>query len=252
MLRLEFMPIEGVPEVAAGDALGELFWKALQQSGLELEPGDIVVVAQKIISKAEGRMRDLEQVTPSERALKLSKELEGKDARLVELILQETHRIVRTGRETIIVETHHGLVCANAGIDLSNTGIDRALLLPEDPDASARRLREELRQRTRVAPGVIVSDSFGRPWRLGTTDVAIGVAGFNPLLDYRGKRDRFGYELKASVTAVADEIAGAAELVMGKMRDVPAVIVRGYEARVARGSGRDLLRPIEEDLFRSR
>ena len=134
MPQLEFMAIEGVPEVAAGDALGELFWKALQQSGLELEADDIVVVAQKIISKAEGRMRDLGQVTPSERALELSRELEGKDARLVELILQETHRIVRTGRETIIVETHHGLVCANAGIDLSNTGIDRALRMPPPGD----------------------------------------------------------------------------------------------------------------------
>lgn len=252
MQRLEVMAVDGVPEVNPGDSVAELCWRALQQNHLGLEQGDVLVVAQKIISKAEGRMRDLRQVMPSPRALKLSQDLEDKDPRLVELILQETRRIVRTGRQTIIVETRHGFVCANAGIDSSNTGLDHALLLPEDPDASARRIRNELVQRSGVAPGVIVSDTFGRPWRLGTTDVAIGVAGLNPLLDHRGKKDRFGYELKASITAVADQIAGAAELVMGKTRDVPVAIVRGYDAPPGDGTGRDLLRPLEDDLFRDR
>jgi coenzyme F420-0:L-glutamate ligase / coenzyme F420-1:gamma-L-glutamate ligase len=252
MKRLEIIAVEGLAEVEPGDSVGKRIVESLDRNAFALAPGDIVVVAQKIISKAEGRMRDLRDVIPSPEALRLSKQLEDKDPRLVELILQESQRIIRTGRQTIIVETHHGLVCANAGIDLSNTGIDRALLLPKDPDASARRIRDEVRQHTGVSPGVIVTDTFGRPWRLGTTDVAIGVAGFNPLVDYRGQKDRFGYELKASITAVADQIAGAAELVMGKTRDVPAVIVRGYDAQPGEGSGRDLLRPIEEDLFRDR
>lgn len=252
MKRLEIIAVEGLAEIKPGDSVGKLIVESLGREAFALVPGDIVVVAQKIVSKAEGRLRDLRDVTPSQEAVRLSKQLEGKDARLVELILQESQRIIRTGRQTIIVETHHGLVCANAGIDLSNTGIDRALLLPKDPDASARRVRDEVRQRTGVSPGVIVTDTFGRPWRLGTTDVAIGVAGFNPLVDYRGQKDRFGYELKASITAVADQLAGAAELVMGKTRDVPAVIVRGYNAQPGEGSGQDLLRPIEEDLFRDR
>ena len=252
MQRLEIIAIEGMPEVKAGDSVAELIVEALAGSQLTFETGDLLVVAQKIVSKAEGQMRDLREVTPSPEARRLSQELEDKDVRLVELILQESRRIVRTGRQTIIVETHHGLVCANAGIDLSNTGIDVALLLPKDPDASARRIRQDVQRRTGILPGVIVTDTFGRPWRLGTTDIAIGVAGFKPVLDYRGKRDRFGYELKASVTAVADQIAGAAELVMGKTRDVPAAIVRGYKAELDEGSARDIQRPIEEDLFRDR
>jgi len=252
MQRLEIIAVEGLGEVKPGDSVGELIAASLDRNAFALTPGDILVVAQKIVSKAERQMRDLRDVVPSPEALRLSKQLADKDARLVELILQESQRIIRTGRQTIIVETHHGLVCANAGIDLSNTGIDRALLLPKDPDASARRIRDEVRRHTGVSPGVIVTDTFGRPWRLGTTDVAIGVAGFAPLLDYRGQKDRFGYELKASVTAVADQIAGAAELLMGKTRHVPAVIVRGYDAQPGEGSGQDLLRPIEEDLFRDR
>jgi len=252
MARLEIIALEGLPQVQPGDSVGELIVEALVRAQLVLEPSDILVVAQKIVSKAEGQMRVLNDVVPSLKALQLSRELEDKDPRLVELILQESQRIIRTGRQTIIVETHHGLICANAGIDLSNTGIDRALLLPKDPDASARGVREEVKRRTDVSPGVIITDTFGRPWRLGTTDIAIGVAGFNPVLDYRGRKDRFGYELRASITAVADQIAGAAELVMGKTHDVPAVILRGYDAEPGAGSGRDLLRPIEDDLFRDR
>lgn len=252
MARLEIRPVEGLPEAKPGDSVGKLIVEALNRNQFVLVASDILVVAQKIISKAEGQMRDLTEVTPSAEAVRLSKELEDKDPRLVELILQESQRIVRTGRQTIIVETHHGFICANAGIDLSNTGIDRALLLPKDPDASAREVRSEVKRRTGVSPGVLVTDTFGRPWRLGTTDIAIGVAGFKPLLDYRGKKDRFGYELRASITAVADQIAGAAELVMGKTNDVPAAIVRGYDAQPGGGSGQDLLRPIGEDLFRNR
>lgn len=252
MHRLEIIAVEGLPEIKTGDSVGKLIVEVLDRDAFILAPGDIVVVAQKVISKGEGQMRDLRDVSPSPEALRLSKVLEDKDARLVELILQESQRIIRTGRQTIIVETHHGLICANAGIDMSNTGIERALLLPKDPDASARRIRDEVRQGTGVSPGVMVTDTFGRPWRLGTTDVAIGIAGFIPVLDYRGKKDRFGYELQASVTAVADQIAGAAELVMGKTRDVPAAIVRGFDAQQGEGSAHDLLRPIEEDLFRDR
>jgi coenzyme F420-0:L-glutamate ligase/coenzyme F420-1:gamma-L-glutamate ligase len=168
----------------------------------------------------------------------------------LEVILRESRRIIRKGGGTIIVETHHGFICANAGVDLSNVGPGQVALLPEDPDLSANRIREEIRHLSGVALGVIISDSFGRPWRLGTVDVAVGVSGLNPLKDDRGKKDLYGYELKASVAAVADEIAAAAELVMGKRDGVPAAIIRGYNIEGSRGSAKELLRPEAEDLFR--
>ncbi len=250
MRRLEIIGVEGLGEIGSGDPLGRLVVEACERQGVTLRDGDVLVLAQKVVSKSEGRAVDLHTVTPSAEASRLSAELDGKDPRLLELILRESRRIVAKGRSTIVVETHHGFVCANAGIDLSNIGTGRALLLPADPDGSARRIRDEAQRLTATALGVVITDTFGRPWRLGTTDVAIGVAGFAPLIDYRGQTDPYGYELKASVTAVADQIAGAAELVMGKTSHVPAAIVRGCELPQHDGSAQELVRPAADDLFR--
>ena len=250
MRRLEIIGVEGLGEIEPGARLGRLVVEACAGLGLALQDGDVLVVAQKIVSKAEGRGVDLRAVTPSAEALRLSAELDDKDPRLLELILRESRRIVAKGRSTIVVETHHGFVCANAGIDLSNIGVHHALLLPEDPDGSARRIREEVQQLTGTLAGVVVTDTFGRPWRLGTTDIAIGVAGFAPLVDYRGQTDPYGYELKASVTAVADQLAGAAELVMGKTSHVPVAVVRGCELPQHDGSAQELIRAAADDLFR--
>lgn len=250
MRRLEIIGLEGLAEVQQGDSIGGLISQACSRLGLSLVAGDILVVTHKIVSKAEGRMVRLDAIQPSARASELSTQLD-KDPRLVEIILRESRRIVKMGRGAIIAETHHGFICANAGVDLSNAGVGKAVLLPQDPDRSAERIREELRQASGVAPGVIISDSFGRPWRLGTTDVAIGVAGFKALRDYRGETDHYGYELKASVAALADEIASAAELVMGKKDGVPVVLVRGCRVESGEGSAQEILRPEAEDLFRN-
>lgn len=249
MRRVEIIGLEGLGEVREGESIGQLIWSACSRQGISLEEGDILVVAHKIVSKAEGRVLALREVKPSGRAVELAAQL-GKDPRLVEVILRESRKIVRMGGGTIIVETRQGLVCANAAVDLSNVGSGKVGLLPEDPDRSARRIREEIRSLALVSTGVIISDSFGRPWRLGTTDVAIGVCGLRPLIDYRGQTDPYGYELKGSVAAVADEIASAAELVMRKRDGVPVALVRGFEAG-GDGSARELLRPEAQDLFRN-
>jgi coenzyme F420-0:L-glutamate ligase/coenzyme F420-1:gamma-L-glutamate ligase len=213
----------------------------------ELEAGDVVVVAQKAVSKVEGRVVDLRDVEPSPRALELAG---GEDPRRVEVILREAREVVRARPPLLITETPQGFVCASAGVDASNAkGPDTLVLLPLDPDASARRLRAAIHERTGIDIGVVVSDSFGRAWRQGTTDVALGVAGLEALRDLRGQRDGLGYELHSTQIAVADEIAGAAELVMGKSDGVPAAIVRGLSVG-GDGSGRDLLMPRERDLFR--
>jgi coenzyme F420-0:L-glutamate ligase/coenzyme F420-1:gamma-L-glutamate ligase len=192
----------------------------------------------------------LDDVTPSDRAKEIGREL-NKEAELVEVILGESRRVLRTGGRALIVETHHGFVCANAGVDQSNVGLGQVAMLPKDPDRSARAVRDEIRRLTEKTVGVIISDSFGRAWRIGTVDVAVGVAGIKPVKDERGLRDRHGYELKAAVAAVADEIASAAELVMGKRRGIPVVVVRGYEMeKEEAGSVKELLRPEAEDLFR--
>jgi coenzyme F420-0:L-glutamate ligase / coenzyme F420-1:gamma-L-glutamate ligase len=250
MKRLEIIGIEGLGEVKRGDSVARIILEGCARLSLSLVADDILVVAHKIVSKAEGRMISLAEVSPSAKALELSKQL-GKDASVLEVILKESRRIIRTGGGTIIVETHHGFVCANAGVDLSNVGLGQVALLPQDPDRSAREIREQIRQLIGVTPAVIISDSFGRPWRLGTVDVAVGVAGFQPLKDDRGKKDRYGYELRASVAAVADEIASAAELVMGKRDGVPAALIRGYVREREEGSATELLRPETEDLFRN-
>ncbi|MFQ5853984.1 MAG: coenzyme F420-0:L-glutamate ligase [Candidatus Binatia bacterium] len=250
MRRLEVIGLEGLGDVRQGNSIGKLICHACSKLGVSLVEGDVLVVAHKIVSKAEGRIIRLDSIQPSARALELSRDLD-KDPFLLEIILRESRRIIRMGRGTIIVETHHGFICANAGVDLSNVGLGQAALLPQDPDRSAEEIRKEIRQLSRIAPAVIISDSFGRPWRLGTVDVALGVSGLKPLKDYRGKSDRYGYGLKASVAGVADEIASAAELVMGKKSEIPVAIIRGYGAKGEDGSVRELLRPEAEDLFRN-
>jgi coenzyme F420-0:L-glutamate ligase/coenzyme F420-1:gamma-L-glutamate ligase len=251
--RIELIGLEGVGEARHGDSIGALIVEACARQSVTLTGGDVLVVAHKIVSKAEGQIVRLNEVEPSARALELSREL-AKDARLVEVILRESRRVIRKGGIALIVETHHGFICANAGVDASNVGLGQVALLPRDPDASARKIREEIERRLpelNVAPGVVISDSFGRPWRLGTVDVAVGVAGLNPIKDERGTTDSYGYELRAAVAAVADELAGAAELVMGKKGRIPVVLIRGYEGKGEDGSARELLRPEAEDLFRS-
>jgi coenzyme F420-0:L-glutamate ligase/coenzyme F420-1:gamma-L-glutamate ligase len=213
-----------------------------------LEDGDVVVLAQKIVSKAEGRVVRLDDVEPSDRAREFARD--DADPRHVEVILREAVRIVRKRGALVIAETRHGFVCASAGVDASNAPErDSLVLLPLDPDASARGIRERLRGLTGRDVAVIVSDSFGRPWRQGTTDVAIGVAGLMPLLDLRGTKDASGYDLRSTQIAVADELAGAAELVMGKASSVPGAVIRGYGAS-GDGSARELVMPAERDLFR--
>jgi len=250
MKRLELFGVEGIGEIHAGASLGQMICDTCSSQGIVLVDDDILVVAQKIVSKAEGRIVRLDQVKPSERAQQLAQELD-KDAALVEVILGESRKVIRTGGRALIVETRHGFVCANAGVDQSNVGLRQVALLPENPDGSARAIRAEIQRRTNKSVAVIISDSFGRAWRVGTVDVAVGVAGMKAIKDERGSKDRHGYELKAAVAAVADEIAAAAELVMGKRDGVPVVIVRGYQLEKKEdGSVRELLRPEAEDLFR--
>jgi coenzyme F420-0:L-glutamate ligase / coenzyme F420-1:gamma-L-glutamate ligase len=244
---LEVLPVVGLPEVRPGDDVAGLVAEA---AGKDLRAGDVVVVTHKVVSKAEGRLVDLRAVEPSALAKGFAAS-SGKDPRQIEVVLRESRRIVRMDRGLIISETHHGFVCANAGVDASNVpGEDVVCLLPMDPDASAARLRETLAARSGSDLAVIVSDSFGRAWREGITNVAIGVAGMQPLADYRGKTDPHGFPLVASVLATADELAAAAELVMGKTAGIPVAIVRGYPYERAAGTGRALIMPPERDLFR--
>jgi coenzyme F420-0:L-glutamate ligase/coenzyme F420-1:gamma-L-glutamate ligase len=231
-----------MPEVEEGDDLA-----ALVAAAAELEDRDVVVLAQKVVSKAEGRIVRLDEVEPSERARELAG---GEDPRRIEVILRESARVVRSRPPLVIAETPHGFVCASAGVDASNApGEGVLVLLPEDPDASAERIRARLCELTGRDVAVLITDSFGRPWRQGTTDVAIGAAGLHVLVDLRGVRDRAGYELHATTIAVADEIAGAAELVMGKVDGVPGAVVRGLSV-AGEGRARDLVMPPERDLFR--
>jgi coenzyme F420-0:L-glutamate ligase/coenzyme F420-1:gamma-L-glutamate ligase len=228
-VTLQVVPLTGIPEVRPGDDLAALLGDAVERAG-GLEDGDVVVVSQKVVSKAEGRVEQA--------------------ADHVEVILRESRAVRRRRGDLVIAETEHGFVCASAGVDRSNTpGEGWVVLLPRDPDASAAALRTALAERFGLAPAVIVSDSFGRAWRQGTTDVAIGVAGMRPLLDLRGTSDTRGRPLEATVIAVADELAGAAELVLGKASGVPAALVRGYAVPEGEGSARELVMPPERDLF---
>ena len=240
------IPLPGIPEVRSGDDLAGLLAAAAERAG-GLESGDVVVVAQKVVSKAEGRVVRLAEVVPSARARGLAGD---EDPRRLEVILGETRRVVRSRPPLLIAETRHGFVCASAGVDSSNAPeAGTVVLLPVDPDASAERLRAQLAELAGAAVAVVVSDSFGRAWRQGTTDVAVGAAGLWPLLDLRGERDPTGYELHATQIAVADEIAAAAELVMGKTSRVPAAIVRGLDV-AGDGTAKDLVMPPDRDLFR--
>lgn len=245
MTDLVVRGVAGLPEIRPGDDLAAL----LAGAAGDLQPGDVLVVAQKIVSKAEGAVVDLETVAPGERALALAAEL-GKDPRAVQVVLDESAVVVRAERGVLICRTHHGFVCANAGVDASNAGADdRLVTLPRDPDASARSLRAALPGR----PAVLITDSFGRAWRHGQCDVAIGIAGLAPLEDWRGGRDADGKELRATWIAIADEAAAAADLVRGKDSRIPAAVVRGLERHVTTDDGPGaaaLLRPPDEDLFR--
>ena len=245
---ISIRPVEGLPEIEAGVPLG-----AMLASAADPGDGDVLVISQKVISKREGRVRDLGGVEPGERAIELAAQL-GKDPRLIQLILDESARVVRAERGVLIVETRSGLVCANAGIDTSNVpGDERVALLPEDPDASARRLRAEILAASGAAPAVVIADSFGRPWRLGQTDVAIGCAGLVALDDWRGRRDRDGRELTATAVAIADEAAAAADLARDKASGVPAAVISGLARHVTPGDGPGaaaLRRAEADDLFR--
>jgi coenzyme F420-0:L-glutamate ligase/coenzyme F420-1:gamma-L-glutamate ligase len=244
--ELRVIPLLGLPELEDGDDLAALLVEAADRVG-GFESDDVLVVAQKAVSKVEGRVVDVESIEPSERARELAGDA---DPRRIEVILAETREVVRSRPPLVIAETRHGFVCASAGVDASNArGPGTLVLLPVDPDASAARLRAEIARRTGAEVGVVVSDSFGRAWRRGTTDVALGVAGLTAILDLEGERDASGYELHATQIAVADEIAGAAQLVMGKTDGVPAAIVRGLRLR-GDGRGSDLVMPRERDLFR--
>jgi coenzyme F420-0:L-glutamate ligase/coenzyme F420-1:gamma-L-glutamate ligase len=243
------VPVGGLPEVASGADLAGLLLTAMERLRLSPAETDVVVVTQKVVSKAEGRVIRLDTVTPGSEAKRLAGET-GFEARHVEVILGESVRIVRVAPRVLITETRQGFVCANAGVDRSNTGgVDRAVLLPVDPDASAAALRQRLTEATGVAVGVLISDSFGRAWREGQVNVAIGAAGVACLTDYRGSRDDDGYRLQGTVLATADELAAAAELVMRKLDRVPAAVVRGLDLR-GEGDARVLRRDPALDLFR--
>jgi coenzyme F420-0:L-glutamate ligase/coenzyme F420-1:gamma-L-glutamate ligase len=243
--ELHIFAVPGIPDVTPGAELGVLLADAVTRAGRTIEPGDVFVVAQKIVSKAEGALVRLDEVVPSPLAEQWAA-AHGKDPRVVEVIFRESRRIVRMDRGIVIAETHHGFVCANAGVDASNVAPGFVTVLPRDPDASAERLRASLPPRC----AVIISDTFGRPWREGVVNVALGVAGLRPLIDYRGCVDPYGRQLESTVVALADELAGAAEIVTRKIARTPVAIVRGAGEWSGEGSGRMLVREAGRDLFR--
>ena len=250
--RIEIIPIPVVPDIKAGDKLDIIILESMKNADEFLSEGDIVVVAQKVISKAEGRLIDLKLVNPSEKSLQIAKQ-NDKDPRLIELILNESVDILRLARGILIVETKRGLICANAGVDQSNVekSNDYAALLPEDADLSARELRHSFKIKTGIDVAVVITDTFGRPFREGQINVAIGIAGIQPIKSYIGTLDMYGKKLKVTEIAVVDEIASAAELQMGKSERVPVVIVRGYVYQmVETSSSSQLLRSRGKDLFR--
>lgn len=248
--ELRLIPISFADEIRAGDFVSDKLLESLRRRRARLESGDILIVKHKIVSKSEGRLIDLSTVQPSAESEAWAEQYKL-DARVIELALRESRAVIRRHHGVLITETHHGFLCANSGIDVSNVdGGERALLLPDDPDRSAAKLRREIKTRTGLAIPVIITDSFGRPWREGLTEFAIGIAGMKPLRDDRGRSDPHGYKLKASVEAVADELACAAGLVCGKLNRTPACIVRGFQYEAGAGSVRELLRTPATDLFR--
>ena len=247
--EVRILGLPGIPVIVPGDELGALIEQAARGAELPLQDGDIVVVTQKIVSKAEGCLVSLADVTPSPLAADFARQWD-KDARQVEVVLQASRRIVKMDRGVIISETRHGFICANAGVDRSNMEGDVVALLPPDPDASARAIRERLRRQLGVDAAVIISDTFGRPWREGLVNVAIGLAGMQANVDYTGQYDAQGYELKVTALCVADELAAAAELVMNKLDNVPVAVIRGYDYPRGDGDLNHLVRDPDRDLFR--
>jgi len=247
---IQIIGLRKLPLIKEGDNVADHIVNAAREEQVEIVNGDVIVVAQKIVSKAEGRVVHLKSVTPSQKAEEIAK-VSGKDPRHVEVILKESAKVVRSQGAHLIVETRHGFVCANAGVDRSNVeDIDTLTILPLDGDKSAREIRRRIRDLTGADVGVIISDTFGRAWRVGQVNVAVGVDGLRPVIDYRGQKDMFGYVLNVTQMAVADELASAAELVMKKSDGVPVAIVRGCDYVAGKGSVRDLIRPEQEDLFR--
>jgi coenzyme F420-0:L-glutamate ligase/coenzyme F420-1:gamma-L-glutamate ligase len=248
--EVRILPLPVAGEICPGDSLAEKLLAAAKKAGIRFQDRDILVVKHKVVSKAEGALVALDEIRPSAASRSWARRF-GLDARVTELALRESRRVVRRKRGVLITETKHGFVCANSGVDVSNVdGGKSAVLLPKNPDRSAAKLRRELKKRARREIAVIISDSFGRPWREGLTEVAIGIAGMRPLVDYRSRRDSHGYELHASVDAVADELACAAGLVGGKLARTPACIIRGFVYRSGQGTAQDLIRPAANDLFR--
>lgn len=248
---LSIIPVKGIPDVNKGDDLARLITRSITASHEKLHHGDILVISQKIVSKSEGRVTRLSQITPSEFARKIAAD-SGKDARHVEAILRESKKIIRMKDGHLITETVQGFICANAGVDQSNVGANRdsITLLPKNSDDSAERIRKTINRLTQIRLAVIITDTFGRPWRIGQVNFAIGVSGMKPVLDYRGTKDMNRRVLRVTEIAIADELASAAELVMNKADKIPVAIIRGYKAPGGNGRGQDLLRPEEFDLFR--
>lgn len=249
MADLEVFAIQGLPEITPGDDLGNLLCAAIEKSTPRPKPGDILLVTQKIVSKAEGQIVRLSEVEPSPFAYNLARHLK-KDPRQIEVVLREARRIVRMDKGILITETHHGFVCANSGVDKSNVQTDCVTLLPKNPDLSAKQLRDRLRSVFGVDVAVIITDSWGRPWRNGIVNFAIGSAGINPLVNYVGQKDPFGYVLNVTAMAITDELAPLLEIVGGKLGRVPAVLVRGCQYEQSEGGSAALLRAPEADLFR--
>jgi len=247
--RYEVIGIEGIGEIQPGDDIAAIVVDAAARQRTPLTSGDVVVLSQKIVSKSEGRLLRLPEIIPSPMATTFAAGL-GRDPRLIEVILRESRRVVRMDRGVLVTETHHGWVCANAGVDQSNVDADVVALLPVDPDGSARAFRDAVRTRTRAEVHVIIADTFGRPWREGLVNIAIGVAGFAPILSYLGQQDPAGRPLQATILAIADELAGAAEPVMGKLDRIPAAIVRGLSLQASEEGSKALLRDPARDLFR--
>ncbi len=247
--ELKILAVPGIPEISSELDLGEIIAQSTRKANLEIDNGDIFVVAQKIVSKAEGQVVSLDTIEPSSTALRWA-EFYDKDARIIEVVLKESKRLVRMERGLIISETAHGFICANAGVDASNTVPNQVSLLPKNPDESATKILRALEKEFAVKLAVIVSDTFGRPWREGQVNVALGVAGIAPLLDYRGKSDSFGRELEATIIAIADELASAAELLTGKTTQIPVVVIKGFEYSSEEVTSQQIVRPPDKDLFR--
>jgi len=251
MNTLQIIPLKHIGDITTSTHLAETIFTALKKQSLQLENNDILVITQKIVSKAEGRIVNLQEIKPSEFAKKLAKK-NKKEAAHIEVILRESKRIVRMDHGVIISETHHGFICANAGVDESNVGNNKTVtLLPIDPDTSAKNIFKDLSKLSTIKNfGIIISDTWGRPWREGQVNFAVGVCGLSPLIDYRGEKDTYGYTMKASIIAIADELACAAELVCGKTDNIPAAIIRGYVFDQKEGNGKLLLRDPSLDMFR--